>query len=130
MALDLQPAYHTETMVKILRDQGAVGLAMELAESMLQSMEEFPKRISVEKLLYEMKEEKRISFERFRQAGLEKLKQNQEEQEELEQERDKVVPLRPQASVVEPSKNNSQAEKLKSLLQRVQAYRAREGEKS
>ncbi len=66
MALELDPIYHTETMVRILREQGSSLLAMELAEKILQNN---PENDSVRQLLGEMKEEARASFERFRQAG-------------------------------------------------------------
>lgn len=66
MALDLHPLYHTETMVRILREQGSSLHAMELAEIILSKQ---PDHQSVAQLLDEMKEEARASFERFRQAG-------------------------------------------------------------
>lgn len=66
MALDLHPLYHTETMVRILREQGSSLYAMELAEIILAKQ---PEHRAVAQLLDEMKEESRASFERFRQAG-------------------------------------------------------------
>jgi hypothetical protein len=66
MAIELDPLYQTETMVKIYREQGSSLHAMELAEIIL---EKDPGNDSVRGILNELKEEARISFERFRQAG-------------------------------------------------------------
>ncbi|MDX1386198.1 MAG: hypothetical protein R3257_01315 [bacterium] len=66
MAIDLDPLYHTETMVKIFREQGSSLHAMELAEIIL---EKNPGNESVREILGELKKEARISFEKFRQAG-------------------------------------------------------------
>lgn len=66
MAIELDPLYHTETMVKIYREQGSSLHAMELAEIIL---EKDPGNDSVRGILKELKDEARSSFERFRQAG-------------------------------------------------------------
>jgi len=65
MALDLDPIFQTETMVKILREQGSNLYAMELAESILKKD---PLNGSVKKILEELKAEARQAFERFRQG--------------------------------------------------------------
>lgn len=66
MSLELDPIYHTATMVKILREQGSTLHAMELCEKIL---EKDPDNQRVRKTLEEIKGEARASFERFRQAG-------------------------------------------------------------
>ncbi|HCU24878.1 MAG TPA: hypothetical protein DF383_07665 [Deltaproteobacteria bacterium] len=66
MPLDLDPVYHTETMVKILREQGSPQLAMELAESILQKQ---PDHAGVQAVLEELKVEARQAFERFKNSG-------------------------------------------------------------
>jgi hypothetical protein len=63
MPLDLDPIYHTETLVKILRDQGSTVTAMELCEKIL---EKNPDHQGVRKILEELKGEARASFDRFR----------------------------------------------------------------
>ncbi len=62
MSLELDPIYHTETMVKILREQGCTQHAMELAELILS---EHPEKQSVREILEELKEESKKAFERF-----------------------------------------------------------------
>ena len=76
MALEIDPIYHTETMVRILREQGSSLYAMELAEKILAKN---PGHENVRQLLEEMKEEARASFERFRQAG--RVEENSSEAE-------------------------------------------------
>ncbi len=66
MPLDLDPIYHTETMVKILREQGSAQYALELAEKILKNN---PTQESVKKIWGELKEDMRKAFERFRQGG-------------------------------------------------------------
>lgn len=66
MPLDLHPIYHTETMVKILREQGSPQLATELAEKVLQRS---PGHEQVAKILAELREEARLAFERFKNSG-------------------------------------------------------------
>jgi len=66
MGLDLDPYYYTETMVRILRDQGHSQHAMELAELILEKNGE---NAAVRTLLGEMKTEARRVFERFKNSG-------------------------------------------------------------
>ncbi|MFO1464650.1 MAG: hypothetical protein U1F66_12820 [bacterium] len=66
MPLDFDPVFHTETMVKILRDQGSTQYAMELAELILQKN---PQHEGVRRILEELREEARRAFERFKSAG-------------------------------------------------------------
>jgi hypothetical protein len=66
MSLDFDPIYHTETMVKILCEQGHTQHAMELAEAILQVN---PGHTAVAKILEELKEEARRNFERFKKTG-------------------------------------------------------------
>ncbi len=66
MPLDFDPIYHTETMVKILREQGSTQYAMELAEAILRAQ---PQHEGVAKILEEIKEEVRKNFEKFRNSG-------------------------------------------------------------
>lgn len=66
MTLDLDPIFYTETMVKILQEQGSTLYAMELAEKIL---EQNPGNESVRNILKKLKEEAKSSFDRFRQAG-------------------------------------------------------------
>jgi predicted Zn-dependent protease len=66
MSLDLDPIFYTETMVKLLREQGSNPSAIELAEKIL---EKDPNNESVAKLLADMKEEARLAFDRFQKGG-------------------------------------------------------------
>ena len=66
MPLDLHPIYHTETMVKILREQGSPQLATELAEKVLLQS---PGHEGVARILAELREEARLAFERFKNSG-------------------------------------------------------------
>ena len=66
MPLDFDPIYHTETMVRILWDQGSTLHAMELAEKIL---EREPDNASVRAILDELKSEAKASFNRFRKVG-------------------------------------------------------------
>ncbi len=66
MVLELDSIYHTETMVKILREQGHTQLAMELAETLLK---EKGYNENVARILEELKEEARRAFERFKNSG-------------------------------------------------------------
>lgn len=111
MALELPPTYHTETMVHILKGQGSTGLAMKLAEQIINTQ---PKSDSVKNLLSEMKAEAKASFERFRRAGLEKLKQNQAEESPPAVSDPKTPPA---------STHGSQVNTLQTMLKRVQHYR-------
>ena len=66
MGLDLDPFYYTETMVRILREQGHTQLAMELAELILEKNGEHP---GVRALFEELKTDARRAFERFKNSG-------------------------------------------------------------
>jgi hypothetical protein len=66
MPLDFDPVFHTETMVKILREQGSTQYAMELAELILQKN---PDHAGVRRILEELREEARRAFERFKNSG-------------------------------------------------------------
>lgn len=66
MPIDFDPVFHTETMVKILREQGSTQYAMELAELILQKN---PEHQGVRKLLEELREDARRAFERFKSGG-------------------------------------------------------------
>ena len=66
MPIDFDPVFHTETMVKILREQGSTQYAMELAELILQKN---PEHQGVQKLLEELREDARRAFERFKSGG-------------------------------------------------------------
>jgi len=66
MPLDFDPVFHTETMVKILREQGSTQYATELAELILQKN---PDAEGVRRLLEELREESRRAFERFKNSG-------------------------------------------------------------
>lgn len=66
MPLDLDPIFHTVTMVNILREQGSPLYAMELAKIIL---EKDPENDSVRAILDELKKEGRSAFERFKSAG-------------------------------------------------------------
>jgi len=64
--MDIDPIYHTETMLKILREQGHSQHAMELAELILR---EKPEHEGVRVILGELKEDARRAFERFKSGG-------------------------------------------------------------
>jgi len=66
MPIDFDPVFHTETMVKILREQGSTQYAMELAELILQKN---PQHEGVRRILEELREEARRAFERFKSGG-------------------------------------------------------------
>ncbi len=66
MAFEIDPLYHTESMVRILRDQGSTQHAAELARSILAKD---PSHEGVKALLAQLEAEAREAFERFRQAG-------------------------------------------------------------
>ena len=66
MPIDFDPVFHTETMVKILREQGSTQYAMELAELIL---EKNPQQEGVRRILEELREEARRNFERFKSGG-------------------------------------------------------------
>ena len=102
MALDLDPVYHTETMVKILREQGSTLTAMELCEKILENN---PGHEGVRKILTELKAEARASFDRFRGSGSSE---------------------QPKASV-EVAAVPTKIQKLEALLTQVQEYRRSSG---
>lgn len=62
MTLDLDPMYHTESMVNILRQQGCTQKASELAKIILAKD---PNNQSVRQILIELEEQSRLAFERF-----------------------------------------------------------------
>ncbi|MDL1872968.1 hypothetical protein FBR05_12325 [Deltaproteobacteria bacterium PRO3] len=66
MPIDFDPVFHTETMVRILREQGSTQYAMELAELILQKN---PQHEGVRRILEELREEARRAFERFKSGG-------------------------------------------------------------
>ena len=66
MPIDFDPVFHTEAMVKILREQGSTQYAMELAELIL---EKNPQQEGVRRILEELREEARRNFERFKSGG-------------------------------------------------------------
>ena len=66
MPLDFDPTYYTETMVRILREQGSTQHATELAEKILLLN---PENTVVRQLLDELQEEARKAFERFKNSG-------------------------------------------------------------
>lgn len=101
MPLELDPVYHTLTLVKILRDQGSTVTAMELCQKIL---EKDPAHEGVRQILEDLKGEARASFERFRSSG------------------------KPEETSQETFESNSPAsspklQKLETLLNRVQGYR-------
>lgn len=66
MPIDFDPVFHTETMVKILREQGSTQYATELAELILQKN---PDHQGVRQILEELREDARRAFERFKSGG-------------------------------------------------------------
>lgn len=66
MSLDFDPIFYTETMVRILREQGSTQHAMELAELILQRE---PGHQAVAQILEELRDEARQAFERFKNSG-------------------------------------------------------------
>jgi hypothetical protein len=101
MPLDIDPIYYTETMVKILRDQGSTLSAMELCEKIL---EQDPGHQGIRQILEELKGEARASFDRFRSSGNAKPQ---------------VDPVRE----VRAPTHAPKLQKLEALLHRVQGYR-------
>ena len=137
MALDFDPIYHTETMVKILREQGSTLHAMELAEKIL---EREPENQSVRQILQELKAEARASFERFRKAGNTEKGAAREESELIQEgevvelERVSEKKSEPEAeiealspSVEKPDPRIRKIQVLEGLLTRVQNYRRQHG---
>lgn len=98
MSLDLDPIYQTETMVKILRDQGSTLRAMELCEKIL---EKNPGHEKVRSILEDLKAEARASFDRFRGA----------------------TNPNPPSKLPEQNLATGRLQKLEILLLRVQEYR-------
>ena len=94
MPLDIDPIFHTETMVRILREQGSTLYAMELAELI---MAKDPKNDSVAQILEELKGDARSSFERFQKGGqaaqAARVKTKLDELEARETERDAPAAL-------------------------------------
>lgn len=103
MAFELDPIFHTETMVKILREQGHSLHAMELAEQILLKD---PENESVRKILEELKAESREAFERFRKGG--------KEGDELSPE---VETTQPEGTL------NKKVNRLQKILANIQLYR-------
>lgn len=132
MALDFDPIYHTETMVKILREQGSTLHAMELAEKIL---ERDPGNASVRSILEELKTEARASFERFRQAGKNEKPETEEEAAANAESLSPMavtesLPKTPPESASSPDPLKPQDRKiraLKGLLTQVQNYRRQNG---
>lgn len=126
MALDFDPIYHTEAMVKILREQGSTQYAMELAESILKTN---PNHAGVAKVLEELREEARKNFERFKNSGRPEIHEEAPQAEVLSpdfsQTSEEAKEIAPNG-VSEISNNDVKAIKasrLKRFLKRIQEYR-------
>ncbi len=111
MALKLDPLYHTETMLRILMDQGSTLYAMELAEKII---EKDPDNTSVREILEDLKARARASFDRFRQGG-------KKEEERVE----KIAPKVPESEQPLAEVQSFKVGKLQRLLRNVQNYRER-----
>ncbi|MCB1214693.1 MAG: hypothetical protein KDK66_04375 [Deltaproteobacteria bacterium] len=72
---ELDPLYHTESMVKLLKEQGSPQLARDLAKKIL---EKNPHLDSVRTLLSQLEEEAEANFEKFLQKGREHRETSQE----------------------------------------------------
>jgi hypothetical protein len=123
MPLDLNPVYHTETMVQILREQGSTQYALELTEKILQKN---PGKESVKKIWNELKDDMRKAFERFRQGGRSTTieKKNEEDENEIPQEE---FPAPSRLNLVQNNNsrltNSEKIERLRKILNRLQSNR-------
>ncbi len=104
MAFEIDPFYHTESMVRILREQGSTQHAAELARSILAKD---PHHQGVRALLEQLETEAREAFERFRQAG----------------RGEAVLSSPPQGTKVLGADLEIVGEKVDDLLKQIQDYR-------
>lgn len=72
--VDFDKAYHTKTMVKLLRGQGHLSLALNLANTIAESN---PQALEVIQIRDEIKAEQRKNFERFKNSAASKPRENQ-----------------------------------------------------
>ncbi len=133
MTVDFDPLFCTETMVKILRDQGHNLRAIALAEIILKKN---PQNESVQKILDEIKEDQRKAFERFRNSGrperggsgsAEKSAAVSEEPEPMDEVGGPEEETELKLSLVRGGTPKADAETLKRLLKNAQEYRRKHG---
>jgi hypothetical protein len=131
MSLDLDPVYHTTTMVKILSGQGCTQHAMELAEAILAQHGE---NAEVRRILEELKTEAKQAFERFKSGGRSAGRDSASPQERTAEENEEEggtegelrEPIRLTLVADSPeSPETSSVARLQELLQRIERNRIR-----